>query len=87
MWNISVFMTGQHIARTQLVAISVLLTTLWSPNQNLKHTTTLFSLSDHDILRDAPFDIWGGGLEFLLLANFFFYLRWKTSFFLAINVR
>ena len=29
----------------------------------------------------------GGGLEFLLLANFFFYLRWKTSFFWAINVR
>ena len=23
----------------------------------------------------------GGGLELLLLANFFFYLRWKTSFF------
>ena len=35
-------------------------------------------------IRDAPFDIWGGGggLEFLLLAkNFFFYLRWKTSYF------
>ena len=34
-------------------------------------------------VRDAPFDIWGGGgrLEFLLLANFFFYLREKTSFF------
>ena len=41
-------------------------------------------------IRDAPFDIWGGGgggLEFLLPANFFFYPRWKTSFFLAINVR
>ena len=39
-------------------------------------------------VRDAPFDIWGGGgLVFLLLANFFFYLRWKTRFFLAINVR
>ena len=34
-----------------------------------------------DRIRDAPLDIWGGGLEFLLLANFFFYLRWKTSFF------
>ena len=30
-------------------------------------------LSYHKVLRDAPFDIWGGGgLEFLLLANFFF---------------
>ena len=29
----------------------------------------------------------GGGLEFLLLANVFFYLREKTIFFLAINVR
>ena len=39
------------------------------------------------IVRDAPFDIWGGGgLEFLLLANFFYH-REKTIFFLAINVR
>ena len=29
----------------------------------------------------------GGWLGFLLLANFFFYLREKTIFFLAINVR
>ena len=41
------------------------------------------------VIRDAPLDIWGGGggLEFLLLATFFFYLREKTIFFLAINVR
>ena len=34
-------------------------------------------------VRDAPSDIWGGGggLEFLLLANFFFYLREKTILF------
>ena len=28
-------------------------------------------LADQITLRDAPFDIWGGGLEFLLLANLF----------------
>ena len=32
-------------------------------------------------LRDAPFDIWGGGLEFLLLAIFFFTSGGKQVFF------
>ena len=32
-------------------------------------------------IRDAPFDIWGGGVEFLLLANFFFTSERKQSFF------
>ena len=39
------------------------------------------------MLRDAPLHIWRGGLEFLLLANFFFTYERKQSFFLAINVR
>ena len=30
--------------------------------------------------RDAPFDIWEGGLEFLLLANFFFTSGGKQAF-------
>ena len=40
-------------------------------------------------IRDAPLNIWrgGGGLEFLLLANFFFTSERKQSFFLAIDVR
>ena len=41
-------------------------------------------------IRDAPFDIWGGGggrAEFLLLANFFFTSIGKQVFSLAINVR
>ena len=35
------------------------------------------------LVRNAPFDIWGGGggLEFLLLANFFFTFERKQSFF------
>ena len=33
------------------------------------------------LLREAPLDIWGGGLEFFLVANFFFHLRKKTTFF------
>ena len=38
-------------------------------------------------IRDAPFDIWGGGgLEFLLLANFFL-PPVENKLFLAINVR
>ena len=40
------------------------------------------------VVRDAPFDIWGGGGARVFVAcKLFFYLRWKTSFFLAINVR
>ena len=44
---------------------------------------TVCSTGSHGSLRDAPFDIWGGGLEFLLLANFFFTFERKQSFFLV----
>ena len=53
------------------------------------HCCHAFTPITQYLIRDAPLDIWGGGgsLKFLLLANFFFYLREKTIFFLTINVR
>ena len=40
------------------------------------------------LLMDAPLDIWrGGGARVLVACNLFFYLREKTIFFSAINVR
>ena len=37
---------------------------------NATFVKRIFS-NEHSSFRDAPFDIWGGGREFLLLANFF----------------
>ena len=61
-----------------------------SPHHPHEVILAQFSLYVHTGgLRDAPLDIWGrgGGLEFLLLANFFFTSGEKTLFFLAINLR
>ena len=38
-------------------------------------------MSDGVIIRDAPFDIWGGGLRVVVACKLLFYLREKTKFF------